>query len=87
MTYQRSIHLRSKLRSVLECCYKQNGKDKVGNGQPPIAHLEIKRTVIIPRCQTELDRRRMARREQPRTPQRKNQKNPDILKLWIQWKK
>ncbi|KKR14583.1 MAG: hypothetical protein UT44_C0056G0005 [Candidatus Levybacteria bacterium GW2011_GWA1_39_32] len=51
---------------------KQNGKDKVGNGQPPIAHLEIKRTVIIPRCQTE---------------QRKNQKNPDILKLWIQWKK
>ena len=22
MTYQRSIHLRSKLRSVLECCYK-----------------------------------------------------------------
>jgi len=24
MTYQRSIHLRSKLRSVLECCYKYN---------------------------------------------------------------
>ena len=25
MTYQRSIHLRSKLRSVLECCYKEIG--------------------------------------------------------------
>jgi len=54
---------------------KQNGKDKVGNGQPPIAHLEIKRTVIIPRCQTELDRRRMARREQPRAPKKKPKKS------------
>ena len=50
---------------------KQNGEDKVGNGQPPVAHPEIKRTVVVPRCQTELDRRRSARREQPRAKRKK----------------
>jgi len=35
MTYQRSIHLRSKLRSVLECCYKKT------------AFYLIKKTVIV----------------------------------------
>ena len=34
MTYQRSIHLRSKLRSVLECCYKNTpiGKEASCDG-------------------------------------------------------
>jgi len=30
MTYQRSIHLRNELRSVLECCYKKNENKKTG---------------------------------------------------------
>jgi len=52
-------------------CNKQNRKGKVGNGQPPIAHPEVKRTVIIPRGQPELDRRRRAHKEQPHEPKKK----------------
>jgi hypothetical protein len=50
---------------------KQNGEGKTGNGKPHNVCPEIKRTVVIPRCQTELDRRRSARREQPKDSKKK----------------
>ena len=50
---------------------KQNGEGGVGNGQLPVIRPEIKRTVVIPRNQPELDRRRSARREQPRVIRKK----------------
>lgn len=54
---------------------KQNGENIVGNGQPPVIRPEKERIVVIPRCQSELDRRRSARREQPRTIKKKPNKS------------
>lgn len=44
---------------------KQDGNGNGGNGRPCVIRLEIKRTVVIPRDQLEIIRRRSARREQP----------------------
>ncbi len=54
---------------------KQNGEGKVGNGQPFVVRPEINRTVVFPRSQPELDRRRRARREQPKDPKKKPNKS------------
>ncbi len=52
---------------------KQDGNENGGNSKPCVIRPEVKRTVIIPRCQTELDRRRSARREQPKDQKKKPQ--------------
>lgn len=53
---------------------KQNGGENNRNGRFPIPP-EKERIVVIPRYQTELDRRRSARREQPRDPKKKPNKS------------
>jgi len=51
---------------------KRNGN---GEGKTPLKPPEIKREVVIPRSQPELDRRRSARREQPQQSKKKPNKS------------